>query len=648
MNQLIKRLMVQLDGGVDWCIENRKKLALFGVPGSAVFVLFLYLCTGSEFLLFALGFVLAIVETGAAVGLGLLYFRYDQERKDLRLEVADALEAFMTGTDAMGEWDTFLAEAVRDRELERVRQRCIDLPKDYPPQVPGEFCSVEGMEALLEIVETLRAGIASKFYAEAKIWLTQGRRRYRQWKTERDERTALRMAARAEQFLGYDEDEDDEDTIEAAAALPAAAQPQARSAAPRPATAPAASAEGMAPLQNATWRPEPADAPAVRPINVGVSIDPPVLEQMREARSRSKKKTAARRKEAARDAAKEAKATEAAQAAEAARAAKAAKAVRKAAPAAAPPPMPMQQAAPMSMPMQHAAPMSMPIQQAAPASAQTTIQAAIGRRNEQVNFTAQAKAQKGMTEAAVIERLMKEGMTANDFDRMHQELSVRGKTVSPAEVYRALTSRRARKDRRETVKVSPKTAARTKAARRAEYLPAVLRSGVPEMPQMRRRVRLDVRRLHAAIFIAVLVALPFAAFRIPEGAPVYITGEIREFSFDSTSDLPVMLRSQFEAMFGNRGLSFVDGPRIYVSDEDYDRCWADAPVDAGRGYLISVQAEARPLLIGGYEVAEIRKVERIDVDNPTQEAAAPSIVQPTTWHDPIRKQLPRKQYNHMH
>ncbi len=625
MNQLIKRLMVQLDAGVDWCIENRKMLAVLGVPGTACFVLLLYAFTGSEFLLFSLGFVLGAIELGAAVGLGLLYFRYDQERKDLRLEVADTLEAFMTGTDAMGDWDAFLAEAVRDRELERIRQRCIALPKDYPPQIPGEYCSAEGMEALLEMVETLRAGIASKFYVEAKTWLTQGRRRYRTWKNERDERTALRMAARAEEFLGFDEEEEEEESTLADEALPAAPRPQNKG-------------PGLPQLQppmNKAWRPDLGEEQTLRPINVGVSIDPPVLEQMREARKRKKRVVGA--KQAARDAVKAAKAIETAQAAEVARLAKAAK--RASAPAPAP--------APAATEAASEAPPAEPARLLKRSAAPTvsSIQAAIGRRTEAVNFTAPAPARKGMTEAAVIERLMKEGLTAHDFDRMHQELSARGKKDSPAEVYKALTTRRARKERRDTTPVIAKTKVRTKATRRAKHLPVAV-AATFEMPRMRHRARLDLRRLQAAFFIVALVALPFAAFRIPEGPPVSITGEIREFSFDSTADLTVMLRSQFETLFGNRGLSFVDGPRIYVSEEDYDRCWADAPVDVGRGYLISVQAEARQLLFGGYEVAEIRKVERIDVDSPTQEAAAPLVVQPTTWHDPIRRQLPRRQGMH--
>ena len=132
---------------------------------------------------------------------------------------------------------------------------------------------------------------------------------------------------------------------------------------------------------------------------------------------------------------------------------------------------------------------------------------------------------------------------------------------------------------------------------------------------MRRRKK---RRIRGAVLFAGLPLIPFGAYRIPNGAPQIIQGEVRSRVLDPASDLADFARTQFESILGNKRLDLLDGECIYLSRKDYEQCWTAGRDTDGRGFTVLVTARARPLLVGGFGVAEL---DEIEVLRPPEQAA---------------------------
>lgn len=206
----------------------------------------------------------------------------------------------------------------------------------------------------------------------------------------------------------------------------------------------------------------------------------------------------------------------------------------------------------------------------------------------------------GLTEAGAIQMAMRAGFTAHHYDRVQHMLAAQlGRHPSPPEVLQALQGKgklgkrrkKKQKRRRRTPRVKARKAPPSKA-------PLVM-----------------------LLFLSALAGAPFAAWRIPMGNPMSIEGEVLYRALDRAPDLKHELRTYFESMFGNQPVSLVDGPRLYVSQEDYDLCWPESWSDIyDKGYSMRVSAEVRPLLLGGYTVARINGVNRID---PVASVSAP-------------------------
>ncbi len=150
---------------------------MIAAPGTLLFLLLFLLFTGAGGAVFVTGVVLGLAEGGLAFGLGVLYYRYEHDKREDRLDVADAIEVFITGTNVMSEWEEFLATPSRDPDLEKIRDQCVGLPKEYPPQYPGSYCGLDGFDVLLGYVTSLRAGIATKLFMEVREWWQSSRQR---------------------------------------------------------------------------------------------------------------------------------------------------------------------------------------------------------------------------------------------------------------------------------------------------------------------------------------------------------------------------------------------------------------------------------------------------------------------------------------
>ena len=75
-----------------------------------------------------------------------------------KTELANMIEAFVSGTCGEWDWDDFVSVSHEDPEIEAIRQQCLRLDRLYPPRKPHEFCNDEGAAVLMEYVRELRVG----------------------------------------------------------------------------------------------------------------------------------------------------------------------------------------------------------------------------------------------------------------------------------------------------------------------------------------------------------------------------------------------------------------------------------------------------------------------------------------------------------
>ena len=198
------------------------------------------------------------------------------------------------------------------------------------------------------------------------------------------------------------------------------------------------------------------------------------------------------------------------------------------------------------------------------------------------------KAKGKLTEAGAIQLLLQRGMTAAQFDDQQQQMfRQRGEQPTPAEVVRALLNR-------------PK---QSKAAARKKE--RALKRQALRQERRRRRSPLAVPAL---LLLVLLPCMPLAAWRIPDGDPVTIEGDVRHELLNPASDPLDLLRTPFESLWGNKPVDLANGTRLYLTKEDYERC---RPQSAN-AYTLHLTAEARPLLFGGYEVITLKKTEKTD------------------------------------
>ena len=74
-----------------------------------------------------------------------------------REEVADTIDAFVSGTSDQWDWDDFTSIRLKDPQLEAIRKRCVAIPDEFPPTRPREYCSEAGLDAMRRIVAELRS-----------------------------------------------------------------------------------------------------------------------------------------------------------------------------------------------------------------------------------------------------------------------------------------------------------------------------------------------------------------------------------------------------------------------------------------------------------------------------------------------------------
>jgi hypothetical protein len=78
--------------------------------------------------------------------------------KRTREEVASTIEGFVSGRDNQWDWDGFISIRIDDPELEKIRQRCISVRDEFPPDKVTDYCSPAGMEVMRKLADELKAG----------------------------------------------------------------------------------------------------------------------------------------------------------------------------------------------------------------------------------------------------------------------------------------------------------------------------------------------------------------------------------------------------------------------------------------------------------------------------------------------------------
>jgi thiamine biosynthesis protein ThiC len=75
-------------------------------------------------------------------------------------QVAKAIDDFVSGDRNQWEWDGFISIRIDDPELEAIRQRCIAVRDEFPPDKVTDYCSPAGLEAMRKLADGLRARAA--------------------------------------------------------------------------------------------------------------------------------------------------------------------------------------------------------------------------------------------------------------------------------------------------------------------------------------------------------------------------------------------------------------------------------------------------------------------------------------------------------
>ena len=71
--------------------------------------------------------------------------------------VAQILQDFLEGGGRSYSWDDFtLGMSFDDENLERIRLRCVQLYREFPPEHPKEYCNARGREVIRDYIQQFR------------------------------------------------------------------------------------------------------------------------------------------------------------------------------------------------------------------------------------------------------------------------------------------------------------------------------------------------------------------------------------------------------------------------------------------------------------------------------------------------------------
>jgi len=83
---------------------------------------------------------------------------WTKQSKTNRKDVAKILQDFLEGTGDPLAWDGFtLGMSFEDEFLEKLRLRCANLSREFPPERPNEFRREDGRQVIRQYIRELRS-----------------------------------------------------------------------------------------------------------------------------------------------------------------------------------------------------------------------------------------------------------------------------------------------------------------------------------------------------------------------------------------------------------------------------------------------------------------------------------------------------------
>jgi len=79
-----------------------------------------------------------------------------------RQEIADVIDAFLDGTGGEWDWADFTSVYLDDPQLDAIRQKCVDVRDEFPPERDRQYCSDEGARVLRDLARKLRDEATNK------------------------------------------------------------------------------------------------------------------------------------------------------------------------------------------------------------------------------------------------------------------------------------------------------------------------------------------------------------------------------------------------------------------------------------------------------------------------------------------------------
>lgn len=100
---------------------------------------------------------LAVLAIAVAIVIIWVVRRYARKiQGPSRQEVATIIESFLNGTAESRAWDDFTSIPLTDPELEKIRVRCAQLPKEFPPERASAYCNEQGIVVLKTYAQLLK------------------------------------------------------------------------------------------------------------------------------------------------------------------------------------------------------------------------------------------------------------------------------------------------------------------------------------------------------------------------------------------------------------------------------------------------------------------------------------------------------------
>ena len=566
---LIKNLVRKLDIAAEAYLERQQIINLLAVPGTLLFLLLFWAFSGAGGFVLVLGLFVVAIEVGIAVGLFLLKDKYEGQVLEWA-GAADAIEGHLTGGDVFGEWTEFLQNPSTDPELEQIRAMCQALPDQYPPKEIGEYCGPDGIALMHESIERLRVGIVSKAYQDITVW----------WDARQEARHGLDGPVRKKKKKKK---------------------------------------KGTPKFGRATAE----EADAVMRV---ASMSGGILDRSEQERidQEADKETVRAGKEERRDAKRAARTARKATR-------QASKQERKLRIRAA-----MMEAVEDEMVLYKDEDQQDPVPRHRSHPTQAPPRPHVDAYEEQEDeeeYEQEAhhsqisqpppppapapkrRRQRGLTEAAALQEVMRSGLTAHQYDDAQVRLTEQlGRYPKPREVLKALKSQFSKKSLKRDKKQKVKTAGHGRIPQRPMAAFRIDGGTVIQRDRSHRPAGAARTFARVVFVLGLITGAPFVAWRIPrpEAKPIMITGEVRHRILDHAPDIQHKLRTPFEELFGYKPVNLVEGERIYVNEADYRLCWPESwdAIYAGR-YSVVITAEVTQLLFGGYSVARITSDERV-------------------------------------